>query len=72
MGFRLRLILWIPTVAYVGFLLLGGKNLASLGQVVFAMFQGALLGFLLASMFTMRQLRRDRRIARMGLLRSGH
>jgi len=36
MGFRLRMILWIPTFAYVGFLLLGGKNLASLGQFVFA------------------------------------
>jgi hypothetical protein len=62
MGFRLRLILWIPTLAYAGFLLLGGKNLASLGQVVFAMFLGALLGFLLAAMFTIRQLRRERRV----------
>jgi hypothetical protein len=62
MGFRLRMILWIPTLAYAGFLLLGGKNLASLGQVVFAMFLGALLGFLLAAMFTIRQLRRERRV----------
>ena len=62
MGFRLRMILWIPMLAYAGFLLLGGKNLASLGQVVFAMFLGALLGFLLAAMFTIRQLRRERRV----------
>jgi hypothetical protein len=62
MGFRLRMILWIPTLAYAGFLLLGGKNLASLGQVVFEMFLGALLGFLLAAMFTIRQLRRERRV----------
>ena len=65
MGFRLRMIIWIPTVAYAGFLLLGGKDLASLGQVVFAVFLGALLGFLLAAMFTMRQLRRERRLARL-------
>ena len=65
MGFRLRMIVWIPTFAYAGFLLLGGKNLASLGQVVFAVFLGALLGFLLAAMFTMRQLRREKRFARL-------
>ena len=64
MGFRLRMIVWIPTLAYAGFLLLGGKNLASLGQVVYAVFLGALLGFLLAAMFTMRQLRREKRFAR--------
>ena len=64
-GFRLRMIIWIPTVAYAGFLLLGGKDLASLGQVVFAVFLGALLGFLLAAMFTMRQLRREKRFARL-------
>ena len=65
MDFRLRMILWIPTLAYAGFLLLGGKNLASLGQVVFAVFLGALLGFLLATMFTIRQLRRVKRFARL-------
>ena len=65
MGFRLRMIIWIPTLAYAGFLLLGGKNLASLGQVVYAAFLGALLGFLLAAMFTMRQLRREKRFARL-------
>jgi len=65
MGFRLRMIIWIPTLAYAGFLLLGGKTLASLGQVVYAVFLGALLGFLLAAMFTMRQLRREKRFARL-------
>jgi hypothetical protein len=44
MDFRLRLVLWIPTLAYAAFLLLGGKNLASLGEVVFAAFQGAFVG----------------------------
>ena len=65
MGFRLRMILWIPMLAYAGFLLLGGKNLSSLGQVFFAVFLGALLGFLLAAMFTIRQIRRERRLARL-------
>jgi type III secretory pathway component EscT len=60
MDFRLRMILWIPTLAYAAFLLLGGKNLASLGQVVTEAFLGALLGFLLAIMFTIRQHRRQR------------
>jgi ABC-type phosphate/phosphonate transport system permease subunit len=64
MNFRLRMILWIPTLAYAGFLLLGGKNLTSLGQVVTAAFLGALLGFLLAVMFTLRQHRRETRFAR--------
>jgi ABC-type nitrate/sulfonate/bicarbonate transport system permease component len=66
MDFRLRMILWIPTNAYVGFLLLGGKTLASLSQVVTAAFLGALLGFLLATMFTIRQHRREKRFARLG------
>lgn len=64
MDLRLRMILWIPALAYAAFLLLGGKNLVSLGQVVTAASVGALLGFLLATMFTIRQHRRARRIAR--------
>jgi hypothetical protein len=64
MGFRLRMTLWIPMLAYAGFLLLGGKNLPSLGQVVTAAFLGGLLGFLLAVMFTIRQHRRKIRFAR--------
>lgn len=62
MGFRWRMILWIPTLAYAGFLSLGGKNLASLGLVVFAISIGSLLGFLLAAIFTTRQLRQERRV----------
>jgi hypothetical protein len=64
MDFRLRMILWIPTLAYAGFLLLGGKSLNTLGQVVTAAFLGALLGFLLSIMFTLRQHRRESRFAR--------
>ena len=65
MDFRLRMIIWIPTVGYAGFLLLGGKNLASLGEDVLGVFLGVLLGFLLAAMFTLRQLRREKRYARL-------
>jgi ABC-type phosphate/phosphonate transport system permease subunit len=64
MDYRLRMILWIPTLAYAGFLMLGDKNLATLGQVVIAAFLGALLGFLVAIMFTLRQHRRGTRFAR--------
>jgi hypothetical protein len=64
------MVLWIPTVAYAGFLLLGGKNLGSPGQVIFAVFLGALMGFLLAAMFTMRQIRRQKRFSRLHRLMS--
>jgi len=64
MHFRLRVILWIPTLAYASFLLLGGKNLTTLGQVVTAAFLGAQLGFLLSVMFTLREHRRETRLAR--------
>ena len=60
MDFRLRMLLWIPALAYEGFLLSGGKTLASLGQLFTAAFFGALSGFLLAAMFTIRQCRRER------------
>lgn len=60
MNFQLRVILWIPALAYEGFLLSGGKTLASLGQSFTAAFFGALSGFLLATMFTIRQCRRER------------
>ncbi len=58
------MILWIPTLAYAAFLLLGGTSLASLGQIVTAALLGALLGFLLAIMFTIRQHRRQIRFVR--------
>jgi hypothetical protein len=60
MNLLLRMILWIPAFAYVGFLLVGAKNLTSPGQTLTTVFFGALLGFLLAVMFTLRQCRRER------------
>jgi hypothetical protein len=51
----LRMTFWTPAVAYAGFLLAGGANVPNkMG------FMGALLGFLLAIMFTLRELRRER------------
>ena len=59
MYFRLRLLLWIPALTYVGFLLSGETHLASRGQIA-TLALGASLGFLLASMFTLRQRRREK------------
>lgn len=61
MDFRLRLLLWIPLFGYEGFLLTGGPHLASVGQMATLGFLGATMGFLLASMFTIRQARREKR-----------
>lgn len=60
MDFRLRLLLWIPAFAYEGFLLSGGSSSASVGQIATLSFLGATMGFLLASMFTIRQCRREK------------
>lgn len=60
MDFRLRLLLWIPAFGYEGFLLTGGPHSASLGQMATLGFLGGLMGFLLASMFTIRQCRREK------------
>jgi hypothetical protein len=60
MRFRLRLLIWIPALAYTGFLLSGGTHLASEGQIVTLGSLGASLGFLLAAMFTIRQRRREK------------
>jgi hypothetical protein len=60
MGFQLRLLLWIPALTYEGVLLSGTRDFASLGQVATFGFWGASLGFLLASMFTIRQCRREK------------
>jgi hypothetical protein len=60
MDFRLRLLLWIPAFAYEGFLLTGGPNSASLGQIATLSILGATMGFLLATMFTIRQCRREK------------
>jgi hypothetical protein len=59
MDFRLRLLLWMPAFAYEGFLLSGGRS-ASPGQIATLGFLGASTGFLLASMFTIRQCRRQK------------
>jgi hypothetical protein len=60
MDFRLRLLLWIPLFTYEGFLLSGGSGSASAGQIATLSFLGATLGFLLASIFTIRQCRRQK------------
>ena len=60
MDFRLRLLLWIPAFAYEGFLLTGGPKSASLSQMATLGFLGAAMGFLLATMFTIRQCRREK------------
>ena len=60
MDFRLRLVLWIPALAYEGFVLSGGRAFASPGQMATLGFVGAILGFLLASMLTIRQYRREK------------
>ena len=65
MDFRLRLLLWIPLFAYEGFLLTGGPRSASFGQMATLGFLGGLMGFLLASMFSIRQCRRERLRARL-------
>jgi hypothetical protein len=61
MGFRWRMLLWIPTLSYEGFVLSSGKDEASLAQVATAGFLGATMGFLMAAIFTIRQSRRERR-----------
>ena len=60
MDFRLRLLFWIPALTYEGILLTGGSHFASREQIATLGFLGALLGFLLACMFTIRQHRRRR------------
>jgi hypothetical protein len=60
MDFRLRCLVWIPALTYEGVLLSGGWHSASLGQMATLGFLGAILGFLLATMFTLRQCRREK------------
>jgi hypothetical protein len=59
MDFRLRMVVWIPALAYEGFLLSGGRS-ASPGQIATVGFLGATLGFLVATMFTIRHCRREK------------
>ena len=60
MGFHLRLLVWIPALTYEGVLLSRARGFASLGQVSTFGFLGASLGFLLASMLTIRHCRREK------------
>ena len=57
MGFRLRVILWAPALAYEAFLLSGGST-ADPAQIATVSFLGGSTGFLLAAMFTIRQERK--------------
>jgi hypothetical protein len=57
-----RIIFWTPAVAYAGFVLAAGENVPNkMGMMVTTGFMGALLGFLLGIMFTLRELRRGSR-----------
>ena len=57
-----RIIFWTPAVAYAGFLLAGSEQGPNkIGMMVTTGFMGALLGFLLGIMFTLRELRRSTR-----------
>jgi len=55
---KVRAILWTVTMAYTGFLLTGLRTFNSLS--ITEGFLGALTGYLLAVMFTLRQRRRQR------------
>jgi uncharacterized membrane protein YgaE (UPF0421/DUF939 family) len=59
-----RLVVWTMLMAYAGFLLAGGKNLAPTSMTLTTTFLGALVGFLMAIMFTLRNHRRQSRAAR--------
>ena len=57
---RLRVVLWTVTMAYTGFLLTG-QGLRTFNRLsITEGFLGALAGFLLACMFTLRERRRRR------------
>jgi hypothetical protein len=49
----LRMTFWTPAVAYAGFSLAGGESMPNkMGMLLTTGFMGALLGFLLAIVFT--------------------
>jgi len=54
-----RMILWIPALAYVGCILMISNRVSSPGMFITTAFLGALLGLLLAAMFTLRECRRE-------------
>jgi membrane associated rhomboid family serine protease len=53
-----RLVLWTPCMAYVGFLLAGARNAAPPSIAITAAFLGAMIGFALGIMFANRAHRR--------------
>lgn len=57
-----RMILWIPALAYFGVLLSVSNKVAQPGITITTAFLGALLGVLLAIMFTLRECRREKRV----------
>jgi len=59
MDFRLRVILWTPALAYEAFLLSGGST-ATPAQITTVSFLGGSLGFVLATMLTIRQERKKK------------
>lgn len=59
-----RMILWIPALAYFGFLQTIGNGVASPGMFITTAFLGALLGLFLAAVFTFRECRRENRAKR--------
>jgi hypothetical protein len=60
----IRIVLWTLLMAYAGVLLTGGRNLAPPSMLITTAFLGALLGFLMAILFTLRNHRRQSRAAR--------
>lgn len=59
MDFRLRVILWTPALAYEAFLL-SGSSTATPPQIATVSFLGGSMGFLLATMLTIRQERKKK------------
>ena len=59
-----RIVVWTVLMAYAGFLMTGSRSLTPPGMTITTAFLGALLGFLMAIMFTLRHHRRQSRIAR--------
>lgn len=50
-----RVLLWTPAMAYMGGLLISGKNVPSTSVTFTAAFLGALAGLLLAMIFSVRE-----------------
>jgi hypothetical protein len=59
-----RMILWIPALAYFGCLLTINNRVSQPAMTLTTAFMGALLGLLLAIMFTLRECRRQNHVRR--------